>query len=469
MKLASPHSTKHRGGYALVLVIAFIAVVTGGIAAYLALSNSQARKSVKFSVQTQGSAMLENQMATLHSNARTQMESGATVDLNQWANLVTMQPSTSGASYTTSASVADGQSAVTASQGLGDLSSYLTQPDDPFRGARADVTSTTLVAKATRTKTNPYQSGAGQSDAPLNVVYNATVDWRRLPVSEWSYFSQGGTTLSASEFPGGNAGRAYVAKDAGISGGISTTYPFAAGGNILLDGNKASSSLTARSSPADTESFTLQSDTTEATWPEYARSIARSKVLSGRDIPLGLMRPASATDLTSPPEVDLGSDARNAQKLCNQCERIVMATRSMLQEVGGTPNMDFHVFDAQGVEYPVEAANFSAYVSPNQDNPPVMIVFDYTAQAALHQSYYFYVTDQLGGTKGGGSLDGSYALMVRHARVLQAPLSIVSPMDIYIENGIGDLAADGTSVTKPTVPVSLTTGNRRVYGIKSGW
>ena len=472
MKRSSRHSLSRRpDGSALVLVIILIALVMGGTISYLLLSGSQARKGVKIGVQMSGGSKLENQMATLHGNARVQMESGATVDLGSWAQSVTQQSSTSSDPYTVSALFTN-QNQVNASQssdGFGDYpSGQLTQADDPFRGARADVMSTSLVAKATRSKANPYVAGAGQNDAPLNVTYNATVDWRRMPVSQWSYYSEGGATLSAGEFPNGNAGRAYVAKDAGISGGVSTTYPFAAGGNIFLDTSKSSSSLTARSSPTDTETFTLQSDTTEPTWPEYARSIAKSKVLSGRDIPLGVMRPGTASDLTSPPEIDLGSDARNAQKLCYQCERIVFASPAMFQVAGGPPQYNFRVTDGAGNEIPDEEANFSTYVSPNQDNPPTMIVFDYTAQSVLHKSYYIYAGDQLGGTKDGGA-PANVAVMIRHARVLQAPLSIVTPMDIYVENGIGDLNSDGSLVTAPTVAASLTTGNRRVFGIKTGW
>ncbi len=455
-------SLRHRasqGGYAIALALFLILALAGGITTYLLLSTSQARKSAKSSVQTAGGALLENQMASLHGNARAQLEATATLDLSAWAGQVGTQPGTD-PNYTTAAAIANGQGTVTASQSLGSLGAYpngqLTQADDPFRGARADVTSTVLAAKATRTQANPYGAGTGQgqSDAPLNVAYNATVDFRRMPVSQWTYFSQGGATLSAGEFPQGNAGRAYVAKDAGISGTVATSYPFAAGGNIFMDVSQADSQLVARSGPDDSATFTLKSNTTEATWPEYARSIAGSRVLSGRDIPLGLIRPASAGDLTARPDMDLGSDARNAQKLALQCERTVW-----LRSVDAQGKGVFKVSGNQNgsVALRVEAAQYSIYNSPSHPAGP-LIVFDYAAQPqGLHPSYYFY-----------SDVPGA-ALLVRHARVLQGPLSLVTPLDIYVEDGLGDLAADGTAITQPTVPVSLATGNARVFGVKAGW
>ncbi|MBV8375435.1 MAG: hypothetical protein JO279_00370, partial [Verrucomicrobia bacterium] len=173
-----------------------------------------------------------------------------------------------------------------------DTFQQLSAPDDPFRGLAAVVNTFNITANARSTLSAATDE---RFDLP-SLALTPEVSVRQIPVSEFTLFSSGTSfQVQASLMP--NAGRIHSEGDLVISGGkFISLYPVTAAGNISLAGN---GSLFAQSGPNQPQLSLPVSSTSDNDWLAMSRSVARSTILSGRDLPMTMVEAANIDQLTA--------------------------------------------------------------------------------------------------------------------------------------------------------------------------
>lgn len=465
---------KREAGSTLVAVLALIVIGVLLATTFVSYSTSSLRGTEKRRREGQAKLMISGRIVTLNGMARDQMEATGLLDLPQLVQNVF--PEDSGAdeqSFTYSATT-DGVNLVVATHGLNPLLlAPLEAQDDPFRGALALSASQTLRASAV-----PLNA-AVRRRTDANATYNlSTISVRTIPVSQFTLFSRATTTLSSKIFTAGDAGRLYSGADLLISDGeVVTQYPVVAAGQVAVVNDGV---IQARATPRDEAPYTFRSSTSDQDWPALAKSVAGSRVLSGRDLPLSVMRPAVPAALVATPESEPPSYPSPDQRLYPLCQRTLLITVSGGERGGGggiggiggigvsEDEYKFRSYSgSMGANYQGEPLNESGeqevvaacvYNSPNWRQGPV-IVFDYSklrSVNALYTSYYIAANHP------------NAVILIRGARILQGPFSLVTPHPIYVENGLGDYDTAQQPVTQSQFPVSLVTQDR-IYACKTGW
>src|SRR5262249_19236066 len=154
------------------------------------------------------------------------------------------------------------------------------------------------------------------------------------------------------------------------NGTVAADFPITSGANIdLADGG----ALESRSSP-DSASVSMQvSSTTDPNWPALAKSVDRSAILSGRDLPLGTMNAATISQLTT--AIPAPTRDKDAQRLLRQCAVAIY-------EHGGR----FSNGGSNASETPAETGKhiYSIYHTKKYTTGPV-IVIDYRRVDAAHR------------------------------------------------------------------------------------
>jgi hypothetical protein len=304
----------------------------------------------------------------------------------------------------------------------------LVAPDDPFRGASAVVNTFTVTA------------GAQSLIAPSNQRFNLPalqltpqISVRQIPVSEFTLLS--GTTLQLSQI-GGTAGRIHSEGDLIISSGrVTSLYPVTAAGNISLADN---GSLLVQAGPNQSPlSFPVES-TADSNWLAQARSTLRSTILSGRDLPMRMVRAAGIDQLTAQPSGVPPASASAQQQLWRQCNRTVL-------ESGGVA----YLYDSGGGRVTGhEAKGFSWAQSPN--HPAGLIIFDLAKAPPGPGRNSFYISSSTPGA----------VVLIRNGRTLPSDLSVISPLLIAVEGGFND---QGTRRAGSLVSAT------DVIGVPVGW
>lgn len=463
---------KREAGSTLVAVLALIVIGVLLATTYVTYSTTSLRGTEKRRREGQAKLMISGRIVTLNGMAREQMEATGLLDLPQLIQSVFPDGSDADEQAFTYSATTDGVNIVVATHGLNPLLlAPLDAQDDPFRGALALSASQTLRASAV-----PLNA-AVRRRTDATATYNlSTISVRTIPVSQFTLFSRATTTLSSTLFTAGDAGRLYSGADLLISDGqVTTQYPVVAAGQVAVVNEGV---IQARANPRDDAPYEFRSSTSDRDWPALAKSVAGSRVLSGRDLPLSVMRPAAPEALMASPEADAPIYPSPDQRLYPLCQRTLLITVSGGERGGGGGgiggigvNEDHYKFKAysgsMGANYQGEPLNETGeqevisacvYNTPNWERGPV-IVFDYSklrAAGALYQSYYIAANHP--GT----------VILIRGARILQGPFSLVTPHPIYVENGLGDYDTAQQPVTQSVYPVSLVTQDR-IYACKTGW
>jgi hypothetical protein len=281
----------------------------------------------------------------------------------------------------------------------------LTDPDDPFRGSVATVAKVSVAAQA-ESLVNSYKDRFG---LPA-MRFTPEIDVRQIPVSQFTLFASA-ASLALDPLRAASIGRVYSGGDLTIWGGqVSSLYPVIAGGNITLSDNGA---LLAQSDPDQPAvSFPVQS-TTDNNWLACAKSTFRSTILSGRDLPIGMVEGTNVKGMTAQPSG--GSGAIEQQQLGRQCALNVW-------ENGGFINV---VCASSGEVSPGERAAFSRRKKRNYPYGPV-IVFDGSKAPAGQNTFYI------------SSSNPNAIVLLRNARNLPDDFSVVSPLTIVVAGGFND-------------------------------
>jgi hypothetical protein len=290
----------------------------------------------------------------------------------------------------------------------------LTAPDDPFHGASAVVNTFSVTANA---QSAISAASGGRFNLPA-LQLSPQLSVRQIPVSEFTLFSSA-TSLELSQ--SGNIGRIHSQGDLIISGQVSSLYPVTASGNISLAGN---GSLVVQ--PADPGlaalSFPVQS-TLDNSWLAFAGSTYRSTILSGRDLPLGMVETAGINRLTG--RSPGGATPVTGQELWRQCNRAILETHGKLS-----------LYNSAGAEVTgQEAKGFSGVASAN------LTIFDLQKEPPAPGRNSFYIA----------SSNPKAVVVLRNGSSLAGDLSVISPHPIMVEGGFNNQRQAVSLVSGATV------------------
>ena len=286
----------------------------------------------------------------------------------------------------------------------------LTAPDDPFRGLAAVVDTLLVTAAAHST----LSSGPEERFNLPSLALTPEISVRQIPVSEFTLFSST-ASLQVEALVMPIVGRIHSEGDLVISGGaFISLYPVTAGGNISLANN---GSLLAQSGPNQPQlSFPVQS-TTDNNWLAMSRSIARSNILSGRDLPMTMVEAADINQMTAQDSSGSASSPIAQQELWRQCSRIVRENNGKIS-----------VSTVSGVAASSqERRAFSPYHSPS-NRAATVIIFDVSKVPPSAGRNSFYIS----------SSNPNAIVLLRNANNLPGDIAIVSPLAIAIEGGFND-------------------------------
>jgi len=285
----------------------------------------------------------------------------------------------------------------------------LTAADDPFRGLAAVVDTFTVTADAQSTFSN---STDNRFTLP-SMALTPQIDVRQIPVSEFTLFSSASLQVVSPFMP--IVGRIHSEGDLIVWGGkYISVYPVTAAGNISLANN---GSLFAQSGPNQPQANLPFESTDNNQWPAMSRSVERSNILSGSDLPMSVVEAADITQMTAQDSGPANNPIAQ-QQLWRQCSRIVLENQGKITvtTASGTPA------NAQ------EKKAFTRFVSPTNPNAPV-IIFNVQKEPPSAGRNSFYIS----------SSNPDAVVLLTNAANLPSDMAIVSPLAVSIVGGFNNL------------------------------
>jgi hypothetical protein len=255
---------------------------------------------------------------------------------------------------------------------------------------------------------------------------------RQIPVSEFTLFSSASFQVASPFMP--IVGRVHSEGDLIVWGGkYISIYPVTAAGNISLVHN---GSLFAQSGPNQPQANLPFESTTNNEWLAMSRSVERSNILSGSDLPMSMVEAADINEMTA-------QDSRPAnnpiaqQQLWRQCSRIVLENNGTItvSSASGAPASS------------QEKSAFTCFVSPTNPGAPV-IIFNVLKEPPSAGRNSFYIS----------SSNPNAVVLITNAANLPSDMAIVSPLAVSVAGGFNNLgvpkAASITAKRVSAVPVN---------------
>ena len=321
---------KRKNGYVLVTCLGVVFTTAVLVLMFFSFSQETELAATKRQYQERGEEKIEMGMMAIHGALEEQFRRNAQVDTN---TLSTDSGQTLGSiehgMYDLTMEATGSPSIISATETHQSVS-FLTFPDDPFRGATASTSQLDVTALALRLGLTKPE---GNFDF-LSLRSTPVISIRQIPVSEFSLYSWGGgLTLNATITP--NIGRTYINGDLNITGGIANaSYPLTASGNVNLIGG---ANLKARSSPGDS-AIALPVETTATNeWLSLAKSTQHSTVLTGRDLPMTMIQALPKDELTASPLSVAANSQKEQLRLWHQCSRVILEASGTITVQGGQP------------------------------------------------------------------------------------------------------------------------------------
>jgi hypothetical protein len=397
-------------GYILVSCLSVVVVTTVLVLMFFSFGEATQRSALKRQYQGRAGALMEVELSTIHRAIATQLQSVAQVETGELSTTaLPSPPGIQNGMYELSMSVRGRASVIKATETHSGLTP-LSDPEDPFRGAKASTAEIDLTGILRRLgSTDP----SGNYDF-VSLRSNPVISIRQIPLSEFSLYSGGGSLTLSSLFAA-ELGRIYVNGDFNVTRGtVRTSYPVTAAGNVTLSNGAV---LEARSDPTSEPIAMAVTSTSANEWLALAKSTQQSTVLTGRDLPMSMIQAVNSDELTIPRSVPASNALQERLRLWHQCSRIVTERSGRLTVVGGdsSEQMNYHVWQTR---------IYNAW------GPPV-IVFDAAKVAPGPGKSSFYIS----------SSSATAAVYVVNASMLTGDLSIVTPHPILVSGGFNVLGA----------------------------
>jgi hypothetical protein len=418
---------RRAAGNVLVILLAALGIFGAIAAAVFEIANTARNRSLKNQYRDRATAGVEFGLEAIRQSIAQQFRQQAYVDATSlFSDGGQTKGSKESGYYNMRLQATSADNQIFATQGHIALSG-LTDPDDPFRGSVATVAKVSVAAQA-ESLVDSYKDRFG---LPA-MRFTPEIDVRQIPVSQFTLFASA-ATLAVDPLRAASIGRIYSGGDLTIWGGqVSSLYPVIAAGNIALANNGA---LLAQSDPDQPGmSFPVQS-TADNNWLACAKSTFRSTILSGRDLPIGMVQGANVNWMTT--KLSGGSPAAEQQQLGRQCALNVRETSRGISvgrsSSGGVAEMG-----------PGDRAAFTRLKKRNY----TAIVFDVSKAPSGQNTFYI------------SSLNPNAIVLLINARNLPGDFSVVSPLSIFVAGGFND-----QGIPKAASLIS----SKRVIAVPAGW
>ncbi|HEX6564118.1 MAG TPA: hypothetical protein VF020_07535, partial [Chthoniobacterales bacterium] len=290
----------------------------------------------------------------------------------------------------------------------------------------------------------------------LTVTDQPQIAVREIPVSQFTIFSAANSFTLSPAVSSQDIGRVFSKSTISVSGSFSSEFPIVAGQNVAFTGGK--DSLQVKDPSGNNASIQLTSDTQSADFLADARTSLDTRVVTGSVLPI------DSAPLNSIYESDnsaqAASNGLNLSLLQAQCSTLVVARpdrpittpngqKECLVQVGGSVG-------GASLAYPMTKGGSQSQGTVNRQTVPfaaaqsrqnpsqTILALDLQAPGAKQLSSMFLVVQD----PGGNPLPNA-VILIRGARILTGPISIVSPHPIIIAGDFNNFDSQPASIITP--------------------
>ena len=307
----------------------------------------------------------------------------------------------------------------------------------------------------------------------LTVTDQPQIAVREIPVSQFTIFSAANSFTLSPAVSSQDIGRVFSKSTIFVSGSFSSEFPIVAGQNVAFTGSKGS--LQVKDPSGNNTSIELSSDTQSQNFLADARTSLDTKIVTGSVLPI------DSAPLNSVYEADNSgqstSNGLNLSLLQAQCNTLAVVRpdktittpngqKECLVQVGGTVG-------GANLAYPMTATRATSQsqgtvsrqtvpfaAAQNKQNPSqTILALDFAAPGAKQLSSVFLVVQD----PAGNPLPNA-VILVRGARTLNGPVSIVSPHPIIIAGDFNDDSQPASIITPANLQTVAADWGSDVFG-----
>jgi hypothetical protein len=444
-----------------VLVYVLVLVVIAGIigASYLAFVDNQRATTARNLNQDGLRISTEQALLSLESTIRNELLATGEVDL---AGLQRSE-AVSGIFLNLSSKTDGAGSDVLRVQPFADATDPGQYPSlasqDPFGQAGARKTLIDVNITTQSTDPNVRLPDLTITDQPQIAV-------REIPVSQFTIFSAANPFTLNPAVLSQDIGRVFSKSTISVSGSFSSQFPIVAGQNVAFSGSNGS--LQVKDPSGNSASIQLSNDTQSTDFLADARTSLDTRIVTGSVLPIDSAPLNSVYSATNSGQG--ASSGLNISLLKAHCDVLVAARPDIAIT---TPNGKQCLVTVVGnvgvknVSYPLATNSAAPHsqgtpgqqtvvfaAAPNRQNPSqTILALDYNQLAGAQPGSVFMVVQD----SAGNPLPNA-VILVRGARKLNGPLSIVSPHPIIIAGDFNDVSVgDGPPAASIITPANLQT------------
>jgi hypothetical protein len=294
----------------------------------------------------------------------------------------------------------------------------------------------------------------------LTVTDQPQIAIREIPVSQFTIFSAGNSFTLSPAVSSQDIGRVFSKSSISMSGNFSSQFPIVAGQNVAFTGGKES--LQVKDPSGNDASIQLTSDTQSTDFLADARTSLDTRVVTGSVLPIDSAPLNSVYETNN--STQAVSNGLNLSLLQAQCNTLVVARPDKLittpngqkecwvqvaGSIGGS-TLAYPMTSTRGGSQSQSAVNrqtvpFAAAQS-KQNPSQTILALDLQAPGAKQLSSIFLVVQDPGGNPVANAV-----ILIRGARTLTGPVSIISPHPIIIAGDFNDDSQPASIIT----PVNL--------------
>jgi len=318
------------------------------------------------------------------------------------------------------------------------------------------------------------QASARQTTIDVNITTKATVPnvrlpdltvtdqpqiaVREIPVSQFTIFSAASSFTLSSAVSSQDIGRVFSKSIISVSGSFSSEFPIVAGQNVAFTGGN--DSLQVKDPSGNNASIQLASDTQSSNFLADARTSLDTRVVTGSVLPIDSAPLNSIYETDS--SVQATSNGLNLSLLRTQCSTLVVARpdkpittpngqKECLVQVEGSvggASLAYPMTVTRGGSQSQGTVNrqtvpFAAAQS-KQNPSQTILALDLQAPGAKQLSSMFLVVQDPGGNPLPNAI-----ILIRGARTLTGPVSIISPHPIIIAGDFNNFDSQPASIITP--------------------
>jgi hypothetical protein len=308
----------------------------------------------------------------------------------------------------------------------------------------------------------------------LTVTDQPQIAVREIPVSQFTIFSAADSFTLSPAVSSQDIGRVFSKSTISVSGSFSSEFPIVAGQNVAFTGGK--DSLQVKDPSVNNASIQLTSDTQSADFLADARTSLDTRVVTGSVLPIDSAPLNSVYENNKSAQAT--SNGLNLSLLQAQCSTLVVARpdkppittpngqKECLVQVGGSVG-------GASLAYPMTAFKGGSQsqgtinrqtvpfaAAQSKQNPSqTILALDLQAPGAKQLSSIFLVVQDLDGNPLANAV-----ILIRGARTLTGPVSIISPHPIIVAGDFNDDSQPASIITPANLQTVAADWGSDVFG-----